>query len=899
MIPNFQQGMTTPRPNPSYPMAALKTSAYAPPLNYNQPNEVVGGYDTKVNPMTGQEIPQTNFTKGGRVAPEAGIASILASRGRDGDSMLIHMSPGEVRGLQALALAHGGSLSINPHTGLYEANFLKKLLPTLLGVGLSFMGIPAWAIGLGVGGVETARTGDLGKGLMAGLGAYGGAGLTSALSTAGATAGEAAKNVLQTGADATAQGIQAVAPGATTAASNVGALTGSQAINAAGAAGTDAITKALAPEAFKTAAAAPVSGANLSAGMSALRAAPGAAASAVGSKLGMAGIAGLGSTAADLMTPEYKAYNPEDPSYYISGGYDSERGFLPGYYTKKYPGFASGGGVARFGIGGAAFTRDGEEMMVDPRSLMPPSSGGTAVGYAPSQPPTPVAAPPASPPVDPLYGSAANLPYQGSGAEQLSSYMQNLNRSLIPAPKPPKPSTPAPTTAPTTPPSRGGLGSYADILNGLNLSDFGGMTGMNFDSSMFTNLPRGSSGGYSKPIYQMTADEVAAEDAARQAQQNTSYTPPATTTMPPDMGAYNPFAGTNIDFSGIGGSGSYMPPADSYRPPMMQEPEGRDFIPRVMQDEPVFDYAPPVYEPPAYQQPEPMYQPPAYQQPEPVYQPPAYREPEPVYQPPAYQQPVFDYTPEPSYTPPAYREPEPVYQPPAYREPEPIYQQPMQELAPVQEFVGTPYMPEVPMTPSFDFGRRQDTFHLAPQPVEEAPGMVPTPFNSAELGYRGPYAEDSYTPPAPVAAYEDYRAPEPQYSPFSYQQPEFAQEAQDYGLGGYNYDQFGNEYNFGFAKGGVAKRGRKRKQQRVAGKLVSGNGDGMSDSIKANIDGTQEARLTDGEFVIPADVVSHLGNGSTDAGSKRLYDMMARVRKARTGRSNQAPQVNVDRMMPR
>ena len=887
MIPNFQQGMTTPRQNPSYPMAALKTSAYAPPLNYNQPNEVVGGYDTKVNPMTGQEIPQTNFTKGGRVAPEAGIASILASRGRDGDSMLIHMSPGEVRGLQALALAHGGSLSINPHTGLYEANFLKKLLPTLLGVGLSFMGIPAWAIGLGVGGVETARTGDLGKGLMAGLGAYGGAGLTSALSTAGATAGEAAKNVLQTGADATAQGIQAVAPGATTAASNVGALTGSQAINAAGAAGTDAITKALAPEAFKTAAAAPVSGANLSAGMSALRAAPGAAASAVGSKLGMAGIAGLGSTAADLMTPGYKAYNPEDPSYYISGGYDSERGFLPGYYTKKYPGFASGGGVARFGIGGAAFTRDGEEMMVDPRSLMPPSLGGTAVGYAPSQPSTPVAAPPASPPIDPLYGSAANLPYQGSGAEQLSSYMQNLNRSLIPAPKPPKPSTPAPTTAPTTPPSRGGLGSYADILNGLNLSDFGGMTGMNFDSSMFTNVPRGSSGGYSKPIYQMTADEVAAEDAARQAQQNTSYTPPATTTMPPDMGAYNPFAGTNIDFSGIGGSGSYMPPADSYRPPMMQEPEGRDFIPRVMQDEPVFDYAPPVYEPPAYQQPEP------------VYQPPAYREPEPVYQPPAYQQPVFDYTPEPSYTPPAYREPEPVYQPPAYREPEPIYQQPMQELAPVQEFVGTPYMPEVPMTPSFDFGRRQDTFHLAPQPVEEAPGMVPTPFNSAELGYRGPYAEDSYTPPAPVAAYEDYRAPEPQYSPFSYQQPEFAQEAQDYGLGGYNYDQFGNEYNFGFAKGGVAKRGRKRKQQRVAGKLVSGNGDGMSDSIKANIDGTQEARLTDGEFVIPADVVSHLGNGSTDAGSKRLYDMMARVRKARTGRSNQAPQVNVDRMMPR
>ena len=141
--------------------------------------------------------------------------------------------------------------------------------------------------------------------------------------------------------------------------------------------------------------------------------------------------------------------------------------------------------------------------------------------------------------------------------------------------------------------------------------------------------------------------------------------------------------------------------------------------------------------------------------------------------------------------------------------------------------------------------------------------------------------------------------PPPVEEESTYAQPNFAQEPTEYGLGQFdqNYDQFGNEYNFGFAKGGVAKR--KRKQRLVGGKLVTGKGDGMSDSIKANISGNQEARLTDGEFVIPADVVSHLGNGSTNAGSKRLYDMMAKVRKARTGRAQQSPQVDVGRYLPR
>jgi hypothetical protein len=82
------------------------------------------------------------------------------------------------------------------------------------------------------------------------------------------------------------------------------------------------------------------------------------------------------------------------------------------------------------------------------------------------------------------------------------------------------------------------------------------------------------------------------------------------------------------------------------------------------------------------------------------------------------------------------------------------------------------------------------------------------------------------------------------------------------------------------------------------GRMLKGPGDGMSDSIPGVIAGKQPARLADGEFVVPADVVSHLGNGSTDAGAKQLYKMMDKVRKARTGKKAQGKQINPNRYMP-
>jgi len=109
------------------------------------------------------------------------------------------MAPEEVAGLQALALKHGGTLTINPETGLAEAGFLKKILPMVAGfaLGPAGFGLMSSAMaGLTVGGISALSSGSLEKGLMAGLGAYGGSGLgeslmgagTNALSSAGANA---------------------------------------------------------------------------------------------------------------------------------------------------------------------------------------------------------------------------------------------------------------------------------------------------------------------------------------------------------------------------------------------------------------------------------------------------------------------------------------------------------------------------------------------------------------------------------------------------------------------------------------------------------------------------------------------------------------------------------------
>lgn len=94
-------------------------------------------------------------------------------------------------------------------------------------------------------------------------------------------------------------------------------------------------------------------------------------------------------------------------------------------------------------------------------------------------------------------------------------------------------------------------------------------------------------------------------------------------------------------------------------------------------------------------------------------------------------------------------------------------------------------------------------------------------------------------------------------------------------------------YKVGMASGGIAQ-----------ARYLQGGTDGMADKIPANIDGDQPAALSHGEFVIPADVVSHLGNGNSEAGADKLYQMMARIRKARTGNEKQGKKINPDKFMP-
>jgi hypothetical protein len=81
-------------------------------------------------------------------------------------------------------------------------------------------------------------------------------------------------------------------------------------------------------------------------------------------------------------------------------------------------------------------------------------------------------------------------------------------------------------------------------------------------------------------------------------------------------------------------------------------------------------------------------------------------------------------------------------------------------------------------------------------------------------------------------------------------------------------------------------------------RMVQGTGDGMSDSVPATIEGVQEARLANDEFVIPADVVADIGNGSSNAGAKKLYSMMDHIRKARHGTTKQPPEIRAERLMP-
>ena len=129
------------------------------------------------------------------------VAKHLATHGRGSDTTLVHMSNREVAGLQALAKQHGGNLSVNPDTGLPEAGFLDNILPMVAGAGLTaFTGIDPMTSAAIIGGITALDSKDLSKGLVAGLGAYGGSGMVGGLATLGGAESLATATPAQYGA---------------------------------------------------------------------------------------------------------------------------------------------------------------------------------------------------------------------------------------------------------------------------------------------------------------------------------------------------------------------------------------------------------------------------------------------------------------------------------------------------------------------------------------------------------------------------------------------------------------------------------------------------------------------------------------------------------------------------
>lgn len=874
-------------------------------------------------------------------APQAGLASLLASRGRNGDSMLVHMAPSEVKGLQALALAHGGSLSINPETGLYEANFLKKLLPTIIGAVLTPLTgglINPFTAGLLVGGVETIRTGDLGRGLMAGLGAYGGAGLSTALAGTGAAAGAVTSEaVTKAGAEAAAA---AAKEGATQAAQEAAKQAAMR--EAAQKAVQDKLATGAGKGLFGKLPQGVASFKNIGTGAGEIFKTGGAGLGGIGG-MGAAGSAfnalsmpmkaGLISSGANALTPDMEV--PEgatdiDQSYYQSYGYDPETGtFRGGQWLKGYPGFPgsgmAGGGIVprpnpdypmgvmqqgarsfletnaprevvggydalinpmtgqerpqvNFAAGGAAFGRKYEEMPIDPALAQPNSAKAGWMQYMQQNPAEQKRFIDAGYPAeffqqDPQTftgnrpfvagkdeevraAEQARLAKQGiaspstmsqyqsapQNADSFSSYLQNLNQFVTSPIAPPKPTKPPPP--PPAPPAGGtspyGIGARQP-MGGRGL--FGSVDGR-IGPFNFSNLyDRIEDGGYSGYGGESSYDGDMRWDANQGRFVSSSPDSYGIGQQQTGQSPYD-FSGVdfsnlqNINMSGIGGT-PYSPSGQDFITP--NEPIVYDTTP--MQT--VYDQlGQPGYANTPYsniseerQQLREQYgYGDLYGSPSSITGNELLSDVAPPTQP-------FDYTPAPSYTPP---EPQQVVQEPIYQAPESVY-------APAKFYEG---------------------FYKPPQMAYEPP---PAP------SYVPP--EPSYTPPDSYYQEPVYAYGVPDSNP-NYQMPSFYTEPMespsDYGMYG------GMNFNDTFAGGGSV-------EYAASGRLLRGPGDGMSDDIKANISGKQEARLADGEFVIPADVVSHLGNGSSEAGSRKLYKLMADVRRARTGKSKQAPAINVNK----
>ena len=715
-------------------------------------------------------------------------AKHLASQGRGPDSMLIHMSPREVQSLQEIARAHGGSLSINPETGLVEAGFLKNLLPMIAGMGITALtgGAAApWMIGLGVGGIQAARTGSLEKGLMAGLGAYGGAGLGSALSAAGSNAmtTEAAKAAASQTGLSEAGKAQAI----DTASIVSGAKEAANPFSTMGAG-----LKSLGTEAGRNAALGSLGGGFNAARTTAMALAP------------VLTDEGGGEDAPKDDERYNYEFNPgrvANPNEGYTGAATGERTYFRPSYTRlpNSKGMAEGGaipydssGVARFDNGGA--TND--------QGL---AAAAAAQGVQPFTGQVPFAqqATPSAPAgnIQPV----ANNPYYTMSGQSGDAYRYLMGLGPTSGTSPTV-ATPPPYTTPTIPTTGGGDGGGGGGGGG---GAGGGGGGASVGNDPVPEPPY-QGDPYDQPYVPPQGDPY-----------DQPYVPPQG-----DPNFYEP----------------YVPPqGDPYDQPYTPEP-AREPVDKSYWDNPGQEQVGPSRGLRANQEELPE---------------------------------EFDKYLKKDDDELGYltgNRPEPTPEP----TPEPAQDMDPNFFEPGYGNTGTPEPTEYEVQP-WENVNNPDT-----NPVSSSPEGLPDAFGS----YPGEptYIDDgggagSGGGGSAIEIDGDVGSGDEDYYDY--------QDMADGGLMAAHRYAMGGSTLGGYSDGG---------------RLLRGPGDGVSDSIPASIGRhRQPARLADGEFVVPARSVSELGNGSTEAGARKLYAMMDRIqagRKRSIGKGNVAKNTRADKYLP-
>lgn len=789
--------------------------------------------------------------------PQGGLASLLASRGRDGDSVLVHMTPGEVEGLQALAVANGGSLSVNPDTGLPEANFLKAILPAIAGSTLKtlFPKLGSATTGLIVGAATGLIDKSFDKGLRSGLSAYSGAKTMEGLSAArkAVQAGSVAPRITtDRGEELSAKRLMDKAPidvsKLVVEAPQVQTVTKAPSLFGEMGQGIRALFKPEGQEAFLEAVEGPYKRQGLK---------------DLSRSAYFAGLANLAATEPKKIKPGTgssgtRFYIPGDVNPLYGQGYDQWY-FKPGYFSDKYPGYADGG-----------------EVMVSPGAVLEQRVTGTTPQFTQDRKGLKdyyesLLVPPDTTPRD---------------TSDLQKYLDELNARLR------RPYQPGSDYQYGTLPgggAGGGGGGGGGTVTPPGTDPFAdGVTGTPVDLIPTTKPPATPDqpdfstwvpGSPAKPSDLIVTGSVPEFDTDPEGQTSIevvegdiasdySGLPISTGTSPELEKKEEPDSQTSIEVveGDVASDYSGLPISVGASPELEKENEGSVTVEEIdeqavadeIRDRLSQDLGGPSTAFPA------------------------------GYKPVEFTQPEYNIE---------------------------VEEVPDQE--PAEEDKGITKedvknagikIAEQALRSAFPMAGLIYDIYKEVTAKEEPKGEVTV--EEVKEGEEGEKVEDK-----PEQKAEEKEAADIPYTPSKGSGATFmniglgAERAALAKAAAAGTEDEGPEYSVGveeiggmaaggpvprFAGGGLGS----LQQYAVGGKLVNGQGDGMSDDIKANISGVQEARLADGEFVIPADVVSHLGNGSTDAGAKQLYSMMDRIRKARTGRTRQAPEVEAAKYMP-